>query len=98
VVDVTALNVAIWQAEEDKDKIAAIELKLLAGFQSFESTGNMSLCRAQHKRPMSPAQNPEFLKDKRRATLDWIASAHLASMGDTVADTVGQGVRQQLVW
>jgi hypothetical protein len=47
---------------------------------------------------MSPAQNPEFLKDKRRAMLDWIASAHLASMGDTVADTVGQGVRQQLVW
>lgn len=30
--------------------------------------------------------------------MDRIASAHLASMGDTVADTVGQGARQQLVW
>lgn len=30
--------------------------------------------------------------------MDRIASAHLASMGDTVGDTVGQGPRQQLVW
>jgi hypothetical protein len=30
--------------------------------------------------------------------VDRIASAHLAAMGDTVADTVGQGARQQLVW
>lgn len=27
-----------------------------------------------------------------------IASAHLQSMGNTVADTVGRGARQQLVW
>jgi hypothetical protein len=48
--------------------------------------------------PKSPAQNPESLKNKRRATLDRIASTHLASMGDTVAETVGQGARRQLVW
>ena len=30
--------------------------------------------------------------------MDRIASAHLAAMGDTVAETVGQGARQQLVW
>jgi hypothetical protein len=30
--------------------------------------------------------------------VDRIASAHLASLGDTVADTVGQGARQRLVW
>ena len=30
--------------------------------------------------------------------MDRIASAHLASLGDTLADTVGQGARQRLVW
>lgn len=30
--------------------------------------------------------------------MDRIAAAHLAAMGDTVADTVGQGARQRLVW
>jgi hypothetical protein len=30
--------------------------------------------------------------------MDRIVSAHMASMGDTVGDTVGQGSRQQLVW
>jgi len=30
--------------------------------------------------------------------VDRIASAHLASLGDTLADTVGQGARQRLVW
>ena len=30
--------------------------------------------------------------------MDRIVTAHLAFMGDTVGDTVGQGVRQQLVW
>ena len=38
------------------------------------------------------------LKAKNRSRVGRIASAHLASMGDTVADTVGQGARQQLVW
>jgi hypothetical protein len=39
-----------------------------------------------------------FLKDKRRATLERIAGAHLATMGGTMADTVGQSSRQRLVW
>ena len=30
--------------------------------------------------------------------MDRMVSVHLASMGDTVGDTVGQGTRQQLVW
>jgi hypothetical protein len=30
--------------------------------------------------------------------VDRIAAAHLAAMGDTVADTVGLGARQRLVW
>lgn len=41
---------------------------------------------------------PEFLKDKRRATVERIAGAHLASMGGTLADSVGQSSRQRLVW
>jgi len=59
---------------------------------------NPKLFQSPSQRPTSPAQSPEFLKDKRRTTLHRIASAHLASIGDTVADTVGQGARQQLVW
>jgi len=59
---------------------------------------NPQLFQSPSQRPTSPAQSPEFLKDKRRTTLHRIASAHLASIGDTVADTVGQGARQQLVW
>jgi hypothetical protein len=39
-----------------------------------------------------------FLKDKRRATLERIAGVHLATMGGTMADTVGQSSRQRLVW
>ena len=41
---------------------------------------------------------PEFLKDKRQATVERIAGAHLASMGGTLADSVGQSSRQRLVW
>ncbi len=41
---------------------------------------------------------PEFLKNKRRATVERIAVTHLASMGGTLADSVGQSSRQRLVW
>ena len=41
---------------------------------------------------------PESLKDKRRATVERIAVTHLASMGGTLADSVGQSSRQRLVW
>lgn len=40
----------------------------------------------------------EFRKDKRRATVERIAGAQLASMGGTMADAVGQSNRQRLVW
>ena len=43
--------------------------------------------------------NPsECLKARRRSRIDRMVAAQLASMGDTVGDTVGQGTRQQLVW
>lgn len=45
-----------------------------------------------------PLTQAEFLKDKRRATVERIARAHLASMGGTMADAVGQSNRQRLVW
>ena len=48
--------------------------------------------------PIPSAHPSACLKARRRSTVDRIASAHLAAMGDTVADTVGQGARQQLVW
>lgn len=41
---------------------------------------------------------PEFLKDKRRATVERIAGVHVASMGGTLADSVGKSSRQRLVW
>ncbi|MCC7225167.1 MAG: exopolysaccharide biosynthesis protein [Burkholderiaceae bacterium] len=41
---------------------------------------------------------PEFLKDKRRATVERIAGAHLASMDGTLADSVGKSNQQRLVW
>ena len=53
--------------------------------------------------PPSEQPNPTAhlsarLKARRRSPMDRIVTAHLAFMGDTVGDTVGQGVRQQLVW
>lgn len=38
------------------------------------------------------------MKDKRRATLERIAGARLASMNGTMADAVGQSNRQRMVW
>ena len=40
----------------------------------------------------------EFLKAKRRATVERIAGAHLASMDGTMAEALGQSNRQRLVW
>jgi hypothetical protein len=37
-------------------------------------------------------------KAKRRSQMDRIVSAHLASLGNTLGETVGQGPRQQLIW
>ncbi len=48
--------------------------------------------------PMLPQSPSDFPKVRRKSPMDRIVSAHLASMGDTVGDTVGQGARQQLVW
>jgi len=38
------------------------------------------------------------MKDKRRATVERIAEARLASMNGTMADAVGQSNRQRMVW
>lgn len=43
------------------------------------------------------SQTPEFLS-KRQATVNRIAGVHLASMGGTLADSVGQSNRHRLVW
>ena len=37
-------------------------------------------------------------KDKRRAVVERMAAAHLATMEGTLADTVGESNRQRLVW
>ena len=55
------------------------------------------------EQPPSEQPNPTTApsaqtKARRRSTMDRMVSVHLASMGGTVGDTVGQGTRQQLVW
>jgi hypothetical protein len=40
----------------------------------------------------------EFLKEKRRATVERIAAVHLASLDGTMADALGQSNRERLVW
>nr|WP_315489960.1 exopolysaccharide biosynthesis protein [uncultured Rhodoferax sp.] len=50
------------------------------------------------KHPHPTAQPSACLKTKRRSQMDRIVSVHLASFGNTVGETVGQGPRQQLVW
>lgn len=58
----------------------------------------------QHLPPIPPhgtarhPHTPQGLKTVRRSAVDRIASTHLAAMGNTVADTVGHGARQRLVW
>jgi len=58
----------------------------------------------QHLPPLPPhgtarhPHTPQVLKTARRSAVDRIASTHLAAMGNTVADTVGHGARQRLVW
>jgi hypothetical protein len=56
------------------------------------------LFESSSPQPAPTAHNSTCRKARRRSTVDRIASAHLAAMGDTVAETVGQGARQQLVW
>lgn len=55
--------------------------------------------------PQSPSEEsirnsrgPAEARIRRQSAVDRMAAAHLAAMGDTVADTVGQGARQRLVW
>ena len=52
---------------------------------------------SSHPPPIYP-HAPQGVKSVRRSSVDRIAAAHLAAMGDTVADTVGHGARQRLVW
>lgn len=40
----------------------------------------------------------EFLKEKRRATVERIAAVHLASLDGTMAEALGQSNRERLVW
>lgn len=47
---------------------------------------------------MSPKSLSACPKVRRRSPIDRIVSAQLASMGETVGDTVGHGHRQQLFW
>ena len=47
--------------------------------------------------PRAPSRSA-FLKAKRRATVERIAGAHLASMDGTMAEALGQSNRQRLVW
>ena len=50
-----------------------------------------------YKNTQTPTES-EFMKDKRRTTVERIATAHLASMGGTLAESVGRSSRQRLVW
>ena len=56
------------------------------------------LSESSSPQPTPPGHDPACRKARRRSTVDRIASAHLAAMGDTVAETVGQSARQRLVW
>lgn len=49
--------------------------------------------------PLPPSVNTaESSQNKRRSTVQRIVSAQLASMGGTLADTIGESNRQRLVW
>jgi hypothetical protein len=45
--------------------------------------------------PTNASENPPI---KRRSTVERIATAQVASMGSTLADTIGESARQRLVW
>jgi hypothetical protein len=68
------------------------------GFSSQQEMKNATLFQSSSGQPGPSTHTSAGLKEGRRSLVDRIASAHLASMGNTVADTVGQGVRHQLVW
>lgn len=51
--------------------------------------------------PLLPSPNPDepdCRMNRRRAAVERMAMAQLAAMGGTLADTIGQGARQRLVW
>ena len=48
--------------------------------------------------PTPPNSTPERRMNKRRSAVERIAMAHVASMGGTLADTIGDSARQRLVW
>ncbi len=49
--------------------------------------------------PIPPTANsPENAQDKRRSNVQRVVTLQLASMGGTLADTIGQSNRQRLVW
>ncbi|HRP67093.1 MAG TPA: exopolysaccharide biosynthesis protein [Thauera sp.] len=45
-----------------------------------------------------PSSGAESMNDKRRATVERIAGAQLASMNGTMGDALGQSNRQRVVW
>ena len=45
-----------------------------------------------------PSSTAQRRIDKRRSAVERIAMAHVASMGGTLADTIGDSARQRLVW
>ena len=50
------------------------------------------------RQPNPPTRAPEQTTLQRRAAVERIATAHLARMGGTLADTIGDNARQRLVW
>jgi hypothetical protein len=48
--------------------------------------------------PNSSASTSANLRSKRQGAVERIATAQLASMGGTLADTIGESARQRLVW
>ena len=48
--------------------------------------------------PSTPNSAPERRMNKRRSAVERIAKAHVACMGGTLADTIGESVRQRLLW
>jgi hypothetical protein len=60
--------------------------------------GNARLHNTVSSTCSSPQRPARLHQDRRRAAVERMAVAHLASMGGTFADTVGTHHRQRLVW
>jgi len=71
---------------------------MIAKFASINEMVSRKFFQSPSDQPARAARAPAGPRAGCRSTVERIASAHLASMGDTVGDTVGQGARQRLVW